>query len=547
MFLKSLQLSFRSNFPIEFFSRSFRGLRGYSTDEKIEKWILEKGDLFEKNTSLTNLKPWHLDPHFVGRENTLQKIDQILQQNTSCTLYGPSGMGKSQIAHRYGVQNLAQFSQVWRVNCQNIGEMYASYLEIAQNLEILLADETLPLDILQKKVHTALEKNSQNPWLLIFDQLRVYGSLQNLPEKGGKILFVNETRPFFPQEKDFEIQPLEPQEALEFLENVTKKSPGNKLQELAERLKYYPLGLSLAGKAIREGFPIEDFLEDLAPLSCSSNEKGTYEQILRSIWKIHMKCLGELSLNWLGVCTHLYPHHIETGWIEDWLEKRGEPRWKGREIHENILSAYGIFEKKEGGAFSIHPFLYDVLSSSDSRAARPYLEEQKQLFKQVSSTTWDFERRVFPEKGNEKDWASPICDENGAPTFNKQILIENCLRFGWLRHFQGEYEEAIRDFSSALTLQKEKEGTHPDLPKTLNHLGKAWQAKGDPDKAIEFYHKALSALEELYEKQDHSQKASVLFNLGKAYSDKEDLLQSNQYYEQALSMLKRLDPFLGFI
>ena len=65
---------------------------------------------------------------------------------------------------------------------------------------------------------------------------------------------------------------------------------------------------------------------------------------------------------------------------------------------------------------------------------------------------------------------------------------------GAVWRIKGDYDKAIGHFEKALESSLKTFGSeHPNLATSWNNLGLAWHGKGDYDKAIEYYEKALES------------------------------------------------------
>nr|QNO57099.1 photosystem I assembly protein Ycf3 [Methanosarcinales archaeon ANME-1 ERB7] len=108
---------------------------------------------------------------------------------------------------------------------------------------------------------------------------------------------------------------------------------------------------------------------------------------------------------------------------------------------------------------------------------------------------------------------------------------------GNLYQIKGELDKALEYYGKALKLNEElgsKEGKAADL----GNIGTVYQIKGKLDKAREYYGKALKLNEELGSKEGI---AANLGNIGNVYQIKGELDNALEYYEKAL----KLDEELG--
>ncbi len=121
--------------------------------------------------ALCFLPPTH--PQFSGRESELTAMKkhlcaEIKGTNNELLLYGSEGMGKSLLATAFANQHRKHFKLIWTINCHDPELRAASYISLAETLNIPIQQDSLPTIV--QKVHRALEAFKQ-PWLLIFDNL----------------------------------------------------------------------------------------------------------------------------------------------------------------------------------------------------------------------------------------------------------------------------------------------------------------------------------------------------------------------------------------
>ncbi|MDX1907393.1 MAG: tetratricopeptide repeat protein [Bacteroidia bacterium] len=110
----------------------------------------------------------------------------------------------------------------------------------------------------------------------------------------------------------------------------------------------------------------------------------------------------------------------------------------------------------------------------------------------------------------------------------------NNLGFAW--YSKGEYDKAIGYYDKALQISLKALGeNHPDVATRYDNLGSAWRAKGEYDKAIGYYDKALQiSLKALGE--NHPDVAASYNNLGGVWRAKWEYDKAIGYFDKALQI-----------
>lgn len=108
-----------------------------------------------------------------------------------------------------------------------------------------------------------------------------------------------------------------------------------------------------------------------------------------------------------------------------------------------------------------------------------------------------------------------------------------------LYHQLLEYDAAIDTYQKTLDAFYDKfsiysEGS-PQLAIIRYRMGLAWSAKKNYDKAIEYYHLALSNSINTYG-EEHAQVAQIYQSLAQAWKEKKDYNQATQYFELSLKL-----------
>ncbi|MBU4343974.1 MAG: tetratricopeptide repeat protein [Desulfobacteraceae bacterium] len=108
---------------------------------------------------------------------------------------------------------------------------------------------------------------------------------------------------------------------------------------------------------------------------------------------------------------------------------------------------------------------------------------------------------------------------------------------------KGEYDRAIEYYQKALEIGIKKLGPeHPSVATRYNNIGLAYNSKGEYDRAIEYLQKALKIdIKKLG--PEHPNVAVVYNNIGEAYRSKGEYDRAIEYYQKSLKInLKKLGP-----
>ena len=206
--------------------------------------------------------PFHRNNNFTGRGRELAEIHEVLYSADATTpqrrvaLHGLGGIGKTQLAIQYAYIHQKDYTSVWWVNASTTQTISEGFLGIAQQLLShhtqrtiagLKPDSTsiaavlgLPpgavnsdgelntsgdISRIVKVIKSWFAAEDNNRWLLIFDN---YDDLENTnifdflhPSSLGSVIITSRSRETCRIGKEFEVQEVTEEEALEILRKST--------------------------------------------------------------------------------------------------------------------------------------------------------------------------------------------------------------------------------------------------------------------------------------------------------------------------------------
>jgi tetratricopeptide (TPR) repeat protein len=473
---------------------------------------------FLKTVLTSSFKMAH--SHFSGRIKHLADLKAHLTAPSPSTrvqiLYGPSGVGKSELATAFANQNIEAFSFIWTISCGTEEELFNGYQSLAARLAIPL-EEKEDLSTLINKVHRKLEQNESKPWLLVFDNLQ---KIPVLPSRGGSVIITSYRKLGIPRGTVVatEIMPLEPDEALKFLQDVTGKPIGD-CKKLLGRIGCYPLLLGQAAAYIKQtGMEIAEYL-------------ANFEQSLslEAAFGLTLKSLSHLAKTWLFLCSRLNPALIPLSYLKAWLDLESCSEEIPAIMEE--LEAYGLlrYNPKEE-MFSLHLEFQRILKA----LAPNDIAFQVASLLMVVGKGWDF--------GITNNWLesihkATIWASHAEPflTSHQHIPID-ALKRASLLHKLGarefaviHYEKALAFHSEALELRKAHlSSNHPDIVLSLNSIGGCHYCQGNDDEALEMFKEAY-LIQRAALGESHLDVANSLSNIALCY-------RSQRNYSEAIKM-----------
>lgn len=156
--------------------------------------------------------------NFYERGGLLAEVRAALDSGAArgMAVYGPGGVGKTQVAVEYAYRHAPDYELVWWVRAEESASLAADYAELYRKLELEPKD-TNDQSYMSKKVRGWLEDN--DGWLLVFDNAVKPEDIDNLVprEGGGHFIITSRNDGWAALCAEREIKPLASDDAADFL------------------------------------------------------------------------------------------------------------------------------------------------------------------------------------------------------------------------------------------------------------------------------------------------------------------------------------------
>jgi Tfp pilus assembly protein PilF len=216
---------------------------------------------------------------FVGRQNELAELDNLLNKYHKAIIVGSGGIGKTQLAKQYVHTNHHNYRIVWWFDMsKNIDDQLISFANQLNNISTVNAK----IDFTKTSANAVLLyikellRTTDKSWLLIFDNVKNTNLIKDyFPEthnRSNKDILVttrntNEVLPCL-YLKNFTLN-----ESLEFLAKLVSTEDIDDLNKLSKLLAFYPLALAQAAAYIKtNNVKIDEYIT-------------LYNKDLPSLWK----------------------------------------------------------------------------------------------------------------------------------------------------------------------------------------------------------------------------------------------------------------------
>ncbi len=525
--------------------------------------------------------PHRRNPHFIGREDLLARLEEALAPAGSSNHRAPAhaaltqairglgGVGKTQLALEYVYQHAGEYRVIWWVRAADSETIVRDLAALAA--ELGLADppsEQGPPDPQAEVAAVRRWLETNGGWLLVFDNAEDPAGLEPYLPRGrtGPVLITSRRRDWDGIAAELPVDVLPLDDAVEFLlertapgkaDDPSGERPGGEgpgedaaARSLAEALGRLPLALEQAGAFIREDGALtlaayeELFRERRSELLARGAPRSHREEPVEITWDLSFEAMekeapeaGDL----LRLLSFFAPEDLPLALCAEHPEVLPEPlataardrlRWHDVLAAPRRLSLLEI----EAGSAGIHRLvqavLRDRLGEEEERtwaAAAVRLLDAGYGYDGYDLATWDSALRLLPHVAAATEAAEELGVE---PEATSRLLNEAGLQL----LDRGVLDRAQDHLDRALAIAEAVYGPeHPEVAICASNLGQILQDCGDLAGAEDLTRRALAIGEAVYG-PEHPTVAIRANNLATILQARGDLAGAEELTRRALAI-----------
>jgi len=493
---------------------------------------------------------------FVGRDEELQELHKLLQENNQvaiAAILGMGGLGKTELALQYAMTQRENYKGglCWlQAKAENVG------LQVVQFARTQL-DLKPPEEFdLPAQVQYCWRNWREGNVLLVVDDVTDYQQIRPYLQGASsrfKVLMTTRQK-LGAAIKQLSLDVLQPDAALQLLRSLLAETPErierelDVAKQLCEWLGYLPLGLELVGRylARKPDLSLSAMMQRLEkkrleqPALVKPDADMTAQRGVQAAFVLSWQELAEDD-RLLGCVLSLFAAApIPWNLVEQCLPEKDEDELE--EIRDDKLLNLHLLQRKGEGIYQLHPLLREFFQSKFTG-----LEQAEEFRRSFCGVIVAVAKQIPQTPTLEKINAVSLAIPHIAEVANNLIQYvsdENfILPFVGLGSFyqgQGLYSQAEPWKTQCLsTVQNRLGDNHPDVATSLNNLAELYYFQGKYDQAEPLYLQALELHKRLLG-DNHPDVATSLNNLAYLYDSQGKYDQAEPLFLQALELHKRL-------
>ena len=480
--------------------------------------------------------PYLRNPHFTGREELLDQLEQHLSPadqgasgitrraalTQAQAIKGLGGIGKTQIAveYAYRSRDLGRYTHTLWVNAASEETLITSFTALAELLPEFPAKDETDQRKLATEIKRWLEQCEQH-WLLIFDNADDILIIQEyLPQWGnGSILITTRAHAVGSLAASLEVEPMGLLEGTHLLLRRAQRFERASDEEINEAgnivvaLDHFPLALDQASAYIEETeCSFVDYLQMYQNhrkelLARRGLQFTNYPEAVATTWLLSFQKVEQTSpaaAELLCLCAFLAPDQIPEELIRDgaawWttpLQQAAANPISFNQMMAELLKFSLVKRLTEGQTFSIHRLVQAVQKDMME------LEVQRQWAERTMKAV----NKVFPEHPEDAaTWSlclryldqvqicNQLLEEYTLPLIEAADLLN---RAGLYLHIQVSHTLAEPLLKRSLAIYEQQLGLeHPSPIHVFSNLADLYVSQGDSAEAESLYLRALAICKE---------------------------------------------------
>ncbi|MEH2292544.1 tetratricopeptide repeat protein [Nostoc sp.] len=489
---------------------------------------------------------------FVGREEELQNLHQLLQDNKQvaiAAIAGMGGLGKTELALQYAKahREIYKGGICWLLaKAEDVGIQIVLFARTQLDL-----NPPEGLDVLTQ-VQYCFRHWHEGDVLLVLDDVGEYQQVKSyLPSSSSRFKVLITTRQHLGASiKQLSLDVLQPEAALELLKSFFKETPQRIEQELVvanqlcEWLGYLPLGLELVGRYLARKKDLS-LTEMLRRLEKKRLEQPAFDKAEGDM-TAQRGVLAAFELSWqelnnddkqLGCLLSLFASApISWKLVEQCLPEEDEEEIE--EIRDDKLLNLHLLQRKGEGIYQLHPLLREFFQYKCTSL------EQVEEFKRSLCRVMVAVAKDIPQDPTLKqitDVSPDIPHITEVANHLIQYLSNDDLPLPFVGNAkfyygQGLYNQALPWYEQCLEVTKKRLGDeHPDVAASLNNLALLYHSQGRYSEAEPLHIQALELRRHLLG-NEHLDVAQSLNNLAELYRSQGRYSEAEPLHIQTLEL-----------
>ncbi|CAL9452433.1 hypothetical protein SUDANB145_02466 [Streptomyces sp. enrichment culture] len=486
--------------------------------------------------------------HFTGREALLTEVYDALRTSGVVTLYGMSGVGKTQFATEYAHRFGSEYDVVWWVNAESRVTYRRQLAELAPRLGLRTGEgygERL------RALSDSLRRGEPYArWLLVLDGADEPDQIRDLVPGGPGHVLITSRNPAWSEHDSrlLEVPVYARDESVAFIRRRAPRLTEPEAHRLAEALEDLPLLLDqTAGWLDDSDMSVQEYIGLLeeGALDDAVRVSADFPLAFRTAWSILLNKLRETvpeSVDLLRLCTFFAPGYIPVHLLRD-MSHDGLPPSVAELLTDPALWDRAVGQLRRYSVVRVEPHETDpdreifYLHRVVSRIVRQSLPaaQKRQLA--------DVVRRALAEADPGRPSVPALwpgyaelvphlkhADVLGSDDPQVQQLVFNCLRYLYLA---GEHAAGVTLGEHAMRIWRNSLGeSHPLIWELTYHYANLLRAAGDYHRTTRIEREAVRQLQERRGDQD----PTLLRALGGLAAD----LRGLGDYPEALEVSQRV-------